>query len=178
MATRRQHFVEFFSPGTFYSETTARPVETRNVLNACQMAGEITERHGAKPYGFRFFTSIVADPIDDGEGGKLNVQPRQVDKSGMYFLGGDVLSYDDIVARNDQRDRILRSNMKYNRLWYMVENRNSYLSTHEFGEADVVVDPATGNVIERGDTKERRKYRKAKSAERDAELAKFRPETF
>lgn len=48
----RKHFVKFFSPGTLYSETTVRSIESWDTKQAAQIARGIKERYGSKPYGF------------------------------------------------------------------------------------------------------------------------------
>ena len=74
------------------------------------MADDIVERYGAKPFGFRLSTRLETDEgVDDGRGGVLDVQPKKIAESGTYFLGGDVLTYDDFVRRDDDDEHILRS---------------------------------------------------------------------
>lgn len=172
---RRQHKVRFLSPGTFVSEESVRVIDAWDVAVAVKMANEITERHGAKPYGFRFETYIVADPVDDGEGGTLEVLPKRVELSGTYFLGGDVLSIDQIEARNDSAERILLNNMRCNNWPYVVDNCNSYRSVHPFEESDVVVD-LMGVTIIKGNDPVRVEYRRRKIAERRAELERLSSE--
>src|SRR5688572_23657281 len=110
MKTRKQHFVTFYSPGTFVAEMTTKPIGEWSAALAARMASDVTERYNSKPYGFRFSTSIVADPVSDGAGGTLEVRPKQIVESGMYHLGGELLTYDDVRARNDPKENILRSN--------------------------------------------------------------------
>lgn len=52
----KKHFVTFFSPGTFVSETSEKPIDSWDVDTAVEMSTQILERHGARPYGFRFST--------------------------------------------------------------------------------------------------------------------------
>lgn len=172
--TKRQHKAVFYSPGTFFNEESERPIESWDKAKAVKMARDVVERYGARPYAFRFVTVIVADPIDDGEGGTLNVLPRTVDQSGLHFLGGKVLSFDDLKRRNDPKENILRSNMEGNGWWFVVENTNSWKSVQPFDIEDVVVDPNTGEVIERGDEAKRVAYRALKTEERKAEMEQWR----
>lgn len=47
-----KNIVTFLSPGTFASEATNKDIESWDVSLAMDMAKNIVERHGAKPYGF------------------------------------------------------------------------------------------------------------------------------
>lgn len=159
----KKHSVTFHSPGTFFDETTTREVaawDHRLVPLAAAMT--VAERYGAKPYGFRFSTSIVAEPVPDGEGGTLNVEPKVIAKSGMYYINGTVMRFEDIV--DDDADSILRSNMRCNGWPLMVECRNSYRSVHIFEEGDIIVN-AAGDIVERGDDPKHVAYRAAMLAE-------------
>lgn len=165
----RTHRVTFMSPGTLFAEQSTCEIPSWDPVLACDMAQKITERHGAKPYGFYFSTLLTALPVDDGEGGKLSVELRQVERSGMYFLGGTVETLDEIAARNDPREAILRRNLCRNNCPIVVVNTNSWQSVQPFTEKDVIVDEH-GDIIERGDTSERIAYRAQKVAEHRAAL--------
>lgn len=142
----RKHFVVFFSPGTLFSETSRKPIDVWDVPQAAALAREIVERHGARPYAFRFVTDVVADPVSDGEGGTLNVTPKEVDKSGLHYLDGTVLRYADIP----EEESILRSNMRCNDHALVVETRNGYRHTGNFTQDDVLVNEG-GEITDRGD---------------------------
>lgn len=156
---KRSQFVVFTSPGTFFSKQSSRLVGSWDLSEAVKLSKDIKERYGARPYTFHFETRVVSEPIDDGEGGKLEVQPKTVETSGQHFLGGKVYSYDEVCARNDPKEDILRSNMLCNSYWFVVENRNSYKSVQPFNSDDVVVDDS-GRIVERGNSAERDEYRK------------------
>lgn len=107
----QQHFVTFYSPGTFVAETTQKPIGSWNVDDAVAMATMISERYGAKPYGFRFTTRARADDELDS---------KQIAQSPMHYIGGKVETRDEVFARNDPGETILRSNMEINgfdRIW-------------------------------------------------------------
>lgn len=107
----QKHFVTFYSPGSFVAETTTKPVDEWNVEAARELAKTITERHGATPYGFRFSTrGRSRDDLDS----------KTIDTSPMYYIGGKVETYEEIVARDLPDEHILRGNMAcngYTRIW-------------------------------------------------------------
>ena len=131
MSTMERHFVTFYSPGTFVSEATERPIDSWDVEKAVVMAGEIVERYGARPYGFRFSTRVRRDQ---------DLDSRETDKSGLYFLGGRVETLAEVEARNDPKEEILRANMRGNGYDRIVVNDNSWRSTMPLGPKDVVLD--------------------------------------
>lgn len=111
----QKHFVKFFSPGTFLAETTSKPIDSWNVDDAVGMAASITERYGAKPYGFRFTTR---------ERGPEDLDSKVIATSPMYFIGGKVETLDEVEARDDPKEEILRANMRgngYDRIWTTTE---------------------------------------------------------
>jgi len=126
----KRHFVEFFSPGTFVAESTVRPVEQWDVVEAMEMARSVEERHGATPYGFRFITR-------ERKAGELD--SHVADTSAMFFLGGKVLTLRQVEARNDPSDKILISNMKCNDIGRVVQNDNSYRSVQPLRKGDEVL---------------------------------------
>ena len=159
-APRMAEFVTFVSPGTFFAETTTLPIASRDLSLAVKMSRKITERYGSRPYGFRFETRIVADPIPDGCGGSLAVEPKTVDTSSMHFLGGKVETFADVERRADPKESILCGNMSGNGMWIVVTTTSPYRSTCEFKPADVVVNDR-GEIVKRGDSAERVAYRAA-----------------
>lgn len=127
----KKHFVIFFSPGTFVAEHTERPIERWNIDEAMAMARGITERHGATPYAFQFTTRARNESELDS---------KEIKRSGTYYLGGTILTVEDIKVRNDPRDRILISNMEGNGWSKVVDNRNSWRWIQPLLEGDVVLD--------------------------------------
>lgn len=153
----RKHYVTFLSPGTFVAEQSTRPIDQWDTGLAVEMSTTIVERYNARPYAFFFSTQLTAPPIPDGEGGMLRVKPKTVSRSPLHFLGGTVLTLDDVKSRGNARDSILIDNMRWS-CPIVVENTNGFRSVNDFREMDVVVD-ARGAVVERGDTPERVAYR-------------------
>lgn len=127
----KKEFVTFYSPGTFFSEETTKPIDSWDIDAAKKMASEIVERHSATPFGFRFITRERKDDELDS---------KVVSRSGMYYLGGDVLTLQQVIDRNDPNDRILIGNMKCNRYDRVIENRNSWKIVMPLNDDDVVLD--------------------------------------
>lgn len=164
-----KHTVCFYSPGTFLAESSAKDIDSWDTKQAAKMAESIIERYNAKPYGFKFTTYKTHPPLIDEEGNEYKVSSKLLQDSGTYFLGGKLETYDEVVARNDPKEEILRSNMKCNGMWIVCVNTNSYKSVQPFTEKDKIVD-ASGNVIESGDDLRYLKYRNEQEAKRKQEL--------
>jgi hypothetical protein len=126
----QQHFVTFYSPGTFTAETTTKPIDAWNVDDAVAMAALITERHGAKPYGFRFTTrGREAHELDS----------KEIATGPMHYIGGKVETLEEIRARHNPDERILLSNMECNgwsRVWTTTEG---WRWTQPLKDDDVVI---------------------------------------
>ena len=152
----RKHFVTFMSPGTFVAEQTTKEIGEWDPIAAMRMATEIRERYNAKPYGFRFETRIVHDPIDNGEGGKLEVRDTTIKRSGMHYINGAIVKYDD--AADKPHWRVLSDNMRDNAWPLAVEMRNGFRWTAPFEEEDVIVN-ADGITMARGSDPEHTEYR-------------------
>lgn len=149
-------------------DASAKPIYSWDPKVAAKMARSIVERYGATPYGFRFETRIVADPIPDGQGGTLHVESKVVATSGMFYLDGTVETFDEIESRADPREEILRSNMRINGWPLVCKITRSYRTTRTFEEADVVVSN-DGEIVARGDDPKHVEYRRATTARWDAE---------
>ncbi|MBQ3022110.1 MAG: hypothetical protein IJD91_02120, partial [Clostridia bacterium] len=89
-----------------------------------------TERYGAKPYGFRFFTKGRTE---------ADLDSRVVAESGTYFINGVVETLEEIKAKGDPNNRILISNMECNGWDKVVTTHNPYKWTQPFTENDAVV---------------------------------------
>lgn len=126
-----QNFVTFFSPGTFVPETTTAPVDSWDVDKAVELARGITERHGAKPYGFQFSTRGRSDKELDS---------KVIKSSGIYYLGGKIETRNEVFARNDPKEGILRSNMDCNGIDKIIVNDNSWRFMGAFKDDDTLLD--------------------------------------
>jgi len=128
--TMRQNFVVFFSPGTLVAEQSTKLIDSWDIDKAIELSKDIKERYGALPYGFCFTTRERKDDELDS---------REVKRSSMYFLGGDILTLEDIKRRNDPKDGILISNMKNNKWHKIVVNNNSWQWIQPLEKGDVVL---------------------------------------
>lgn len=134
--SRAQHFVTFYSPGTFVSETNRVEVESWNVDHAVELARQTIQRHGARPYGFAFTSETRKVVHRDG----IPDIKTDVTRSPMYYIGGKVETLQEIVDRNLKSEEILRSNMICNGYDRVIVNTNSYKSTWPLHAEDVVLD--------------------------------------
>lgn len=160
-----KHFVTFISPGTFMSKTTTEPIASWDPKLAVAAAERVVERYGAKPYGFLFETRLVVEDLPDGRGGTMRVEPKTVAKSACHFLGGKIETIEEVEARNDPKEEVLRQNMRWNDIALVLVNTNSYRSTLPFEKGHVVVD-AAGNITARGDDPKWEAYRAKIAGER------------
>jgi hypothetical protein len=136
-----KHFVEFYSPGTLVSEMNTEPIDSWDVDTAVEMARSIVQRHSARPYGFRFITR---------ERGPEDLDSHISKRSGIYYLGGKVETLEEVEARNDPAEAILRDNMRSNNISRIIVNKNSWRFTGELHDEDTVLDVFLGELKERG----------------------------
>src|SRR5262249_15810152 len=133
-----KHQVTFYSPGTLFSELSTYDIESWDTAKAVELSEKVVERYGAKPYGFVFETLLTMPKIPRADGGSFTVQPKLKERSGIHFLGGKLETYDEVEARNDPKESILRSNMRGNEMWIVCINTNSFRSTLPFDEKCVI----------------------------------------
>lgn len=111
---------------------------------------------------------------DDGRGGELKIEPKELKRSPLHYLGGKVIRYDDIP--DDDKNSILRSNMRCNDWPLVIENTNSWRFTGAFHEGEVICD-ADGSIVRRASDADLAEYRTRKLAEfkeqREAETARY-----
>jgi hypothetical protein len=122
----RRHFVKFFSPGLAVGEETIEPIDRWDTAIAVKMSRDIKERDGTLPYGFRFVTKERRDDELDSV---------EVGRSCMYFLGGEVLTINEI----DAGKKVLLSNMESKGVDKIIINKNSWKWTQPLHEGDVVL---------------------------------------
>lgn len=130
----QQHFITFFSPGTFVDEITTLPVDAWDPVVGKSMAEKSRERHGAKPYAFQFTTrGRRQDELDS----------KVIATSPRYFIRGKVRTLEQVAADADPNEHILLRNMENNDIARVVETRNSWRHTAPMMPGDVVLDEVT-----------------------------------
>lgn len=127
----QKHYVHFESPGTFVAETNTKEVPSWDVDLAVAMSSDIQQRHGARPYGFYFTTRAR---------GEEDFDSKQVARSGMYYLGGKVETREEVDARNDPSEDVLRFNMRANNVRRIWTSTNGYRWTRALEDGDTVID--------------------------------------
>ena len=127
----KKHFVTFLSPGSFVAEQTTKEIESWDAGLSTKMSESITERYNAKPYGFYFTTrSRNIDELDS----------KEIKRSHTYYLGGKILTLEEIENRNAPNDSILISNMKCNNYDRVIENTNGWKWTQPLEKDDIVIE--------------------------------------
>ena len=126
-----KHFIEFYSPGTFVPEITLKSIKDWNISTAKRMAHSIIERHGARPYGFRFITKSRNEK---------DLDSKVIKRSNVYYLGGVIKTLEDVKNENNPKNEILIGNMERNKINRIIENSNSWLSTTTLEKGDIVLD--------------------------------------
>jgi hypothetical protein len=127
----KRHYVTFMSPGTFMAESSTKQVESWDVEAAKKMAEGIEERHAAIPYCFYFSTQ---------ERGAAEWEPKQTAKSPTYYLPHcKIETLEEIEARNDPKEKILRSNMRGNGWNRVVVTTKGWRWTQPLNDDDVVL---------------------------------------
>ncbi len=170
MNARRKEFAEFYSPGTFLHESRFIELHEGTVEEAVRISKDVVERYQARPFGFDIVTRIISPPVDDGEGGEMIVNPKEVERRGRFFLGGKLIDFED-VCKSEGKESIIASNMRNNGYPICIEVINGFRSTHPFGSGDVIVDPETGEILHRGNDAIFEEYRKNKFSEWAKQLA-------
>jgi hypothetical protein len=125
------HFVTFFSPGSFVSEETTEPVNSWDPAAALTRARQITERHNAKPYGFRFTTRTRTD---------ADLDSKVSATSPMYYFGCKVETLAEVQARAP--GSILAENMRINDIARIATTTSGYRHSAPLKDEDIVLDDA------------------------------------
>lgn len=123
----QQHYVLFYSPGTFFTEQNSVAIDSWDVEKAVELSKNIYQRYGARPFGFQFITKSRSESELDS---------KETSRSAMYYLGDRIETFEDVMRRNDPKEETLRFNMKVNNIKRIIVNDNSY---RFIGEDDDVI---------------------------------------
>lgn len=147
-----KYYATFYSPGTLFSETSTKELEGKDeqsrIVEAATIAKTINERYGAKPYGFSIYSQEEYEPIIQGNV-KYKADPKEINRTGIYYITGEIRTAADILSGTDNSEYILRRNVEINNIKAIITNTNSYKFNGEFREKDVLID-WNGNVIDLG----------------------------
>lgn len=122
-----KHYVEFYHPGAFVSETSAVSIAERCPKVAAAMAPD-------SAYAFRFFDRREVEV----EGEKLVGNPTN--ESPTYYIGGELMDYDAVRDRVPNNE-ILLSNMRGNRWEHVVRTRFGNFQPLNEGDQILVAEP-------------------------------------
>lgn len=123
------HKVRYLFPGSLFPEEDARTLTSRSVEEARRLAPD-----GA--YCFELYDT--ADPIDLGP--EYTVTPKAQNKSGRYYLGGELFDREQIEAMGPDHE-ILAWNMRANK-WDQVI-RCTTGNFQPFNADDTLVEPVS-----------------------------------
>lgn len=147
MKTQTKHYAHFLSPGTLFDEETSQEIAEWDTRKAVQMAGEITERYGAKPFGFRFTTVTIVSDVPDGRGGFMPPTTREDKQSPMHFIAGRLKNLAEVEAEYGANSTIAW-NMRVNKWPVVVETQTPWKHTSVFANGSILLD-ADGTEIAR-----------------------------
>ena len=124
-----KHFVTFYSPGTFIAEETTKEIDSWNTEKAVQMSKDIIERYDAHPYAFVFTTRENIYSLDSHE----------IDRSNLYYLGGNILTLEQLKTDNSLDNRTLIRNMECNGYDRVIQTSKGWIWTQPLRDVDVVL---------------------------------------
>lgn len=148
--TEERWFAIFYSPGTFVSETSERPLETNSAAEAFRVAQTIKERHGAIPFGFDIVKRLVTVATKDVP----SVALKELECSGRHYIDGRILTLED-VKREMPGESILIGNMEGNGIDRVVTGPvrgKGWRWTHQFKAGDKLLD-SDGAHLDAGSSK-------------------------
>lgn len=113
-----------------FAEMTEKPIAAWDIVTATEMAKTVSERHGARPYGFRFTTRERQEDW---------LTTKVVANSVFYFMSGKVETIEQVRQRNDPKERILLSNAEDNGHRRVIHITRGWSWTQPLDDGDVVL---------------------------------------
>lgn len=128
MSNDLQHHVQFLHPGILVTETSTRPIDSRDPDEARLIAGRMT-------FAFSFYDTL---PPLEVEG--YTVRPERLNESGYFYLGGDIYTLADVETMDQFEGTATLSNMRNHGASHVI--RTPYGQTMFFDpDRDVVLAP-------------------------------------
>jgi len=124
----KKHFVTFYSAGTITAETTTKEIDSWDVDKAIEISKDIIERYGETPYAFRFSTR---------ERTSKDLDSKITKRSGNYYLGGKLKTFEQIKEEKNPINDILLSNMECNNWKKVITTKTGW--TMPLLEEDIVL---------------------------------------
>lgn len=119
-------YVEFFFGGSFYAET-----------NTVEWSGSDPQTIEVPEHAFGFRTYKVEIMMTVVEGVEFTKRSKQLDRSGMFYPGGRMVSLEDIRAQHGERS-ILYQNIKGNGYTAAVEDRFGGYHFYDIGKDHIL----------------------------------------
>lgn len=129
--TVQKHYVEFCSPGTFFSEISRREIDAWDTGKAIEMMSDIKERYGGRPFGFRFLTH--------GRGAD-DLNSREIARGHFYYVNCDILTAEEILAGTDPDYATMRTNIEFNGVKRVARTRTGWLGHYPMDDEDEVIE--------------------------------------
>ena len=156
MKTKVYYKVTYYSPGTFFAESSSKEFDTFDLSKFVSHSANVSERHGAKPYGFSVEKLELPVTLPKMGTFKVVVEPKVLETSGIYYITGEIIFSEDIV---DKDKDIFKSNLENNSDGVGIVNKNSYLFHGMFSKDDFIVDK-NGVVVRSGKDSDIVEYKK------------------
>ena len=116
-----KHYVQYFSPGSFVSETSDKEIPSRSLDHVLPM------KKNSYSYGFLFF---------DREETKINgevLKGKKKNYSSTHYIGGRKMNATEVKAEVKNNATLL-SNMKINEWKYVVKTKFGQFMPFEKGD--------------------------------------------
>jgi uncharacterized protein (UPF0128 family) len=124
----RKTYVEFLYPGSFFSESSAKEVKTRDVSKL---------KVPKNAFGFKFFD--ILSVVVDADGKKVKLTSEQINVSPMHYYGGKIYTVAELKREFPNND-ILISNIEGNGYKKAIRCRTG--NWQPFEETDIFVEAA------------------------------------
>ena len=122
----RKTYIEFFYPGSFFSESSTQKVKTRDVSRV---------KVPKNAFGFKFFD--ILSVVVDAAGKKVLLTSERINVSPMHYYGGKPYTVAEL-KREFPNERTLISNIENNGYWKAIRCRTG--NWQPFKKTDIFVE--------------------------------------